>query len=243
MSEFERDQELEIMEEKEEAVEELSLWERLKYLIIEPSRTMRYLAEKPKVLFPILAIVVGFFLLMLPRKELILQFTKDQTLQKMAEAGSPMMDLPDNMLSFAVWTVILGAAFGPLLILLIKSLFTLILGKAVDGQGKFKAILSVLSFSYLVNVIGEVVRTVISMITQNFLVVTSPAALMSADQMGKPLYTLLASFDVFAIWYLILATIGVQYVHKISMKKSGMIVFGTWAVMIAVSISMTLIRG
>ncbi|MDF2546619.1 MAG: Yip1 domain protein [Anaerosolibacter sp.] len=240
MSEFENNTDVLMQEEKQ--IIELSWWERVKYLVIEPDKTMEYLSEKPKVLFPILVIIFGFALLILPKLDMLRTFTQDAMMTQYAAQGIDMDQLPANIIEIGYWTGIVTAVLIPFITMFMKSTIVHIISRISGGKGKFKAVLSVVGYGYLINLFGEGIRTIISVITNSYIVYTSSAAFLPDAAQGTALHTLFSTLDVFSIWYLVLATIGLAYVHQMSRKKAGFIVFGSWLVMVMFSVGMTFMK-
>jgi hypothetical protein len=242
MSEFENNTDVLMQEQEEKQVVALSWWERVKYLVIEPDKTMAYLSEKPKVLFPIFVTIFGFALLMLPKLDMLRTFTQDAMMTQYAAQGIDMDQLPANIIEIGFWTGVVTAVLAPFVTMFLKSMIVHIISRITGGKGKFKAVLSVVGYGYLINLLGEGIRTIISVITKSYIVYTSPAVFLPDAALGTPLHTFLATLDVFSIWYLILATIGLSYVHQVSRKKAGFIVFGSWLAMVIFSVGTTFMK-
>jgi hypothetical protein len=203
---------------------------------------MEYLAEKPKVLFPILMIFFGFSIFVLIKKDLIIEFTKNAMMRELVQKGMSIEDIPEQVLQFSTWGAVVGAMIGPFIGWFIKSVVVHVIAKITKGVGTFKASLSAVGYAYLIMLFGEGIRTIISLITQNAFVLTSPAVFLGDEQFGTPLYTIMSSLDIFSIWYLVVGSIGIAYVHKISRKKSSFIVFGSWAVAILFSLASAMMK-
>ncbi|MBB6217600.1 hypothetical protein HNQ80_003723 [Anaerosolibacter carboniphilus] len=240
MSESENNEAMLIQEEKQ--VVELSWWERLKYLLLEPSKTMEYLSEQPKVLWPMLVLLFGFPLLILPRIDIFRDFTQEAIMTQMAAQGNDINNLPAGTLEIAFRFAVGTAVVMPFIAMFVKSVVVHIISRITGGKGKFKTVLSVVGYGYLINFLGEGIRTVITMITKNYVVYTSPAVLLPDAAQGTALHTLLSALDVFSIWYLAIVTIGLSYVHQMSRKKAGAIVFGSWLLVVMFSVGSALMK-
>ncbi|KXG75658.1 Yip1 family protein [Thermotalea metallivorans] len=226
----------------EAAVIELSWWERLKYLLIEPSKTMEYLAKRPKILFPMVVVILGFLLLILLRMDIFKEFLQEQVMKQYETRGIHMEQVPEEIMHISFWTGIVGASLAPFITMLLKSGIVHVLSVVSGSKGKFKAVLSVIGYAYIINLLGEGIRTIIAMVTKNFVVYTSPAVFLPDTQAGTPVHTLLSSLDVFVLWYLAAATIGLAYTHSMNRKKAGIIVFGSWLVGVMISVVLAFIK-
>jgi len=232
------------LEEKEE-VGIFTWWERVKYTFIDPSKTMKYLAESPKVLFPVLCIIIGFFGFSFLKMDLFIEFTKEQlTLQMQGmDSFAGQTGVPDEFVNIAAWGAVGGATAGGMFLWFCKGLIIHLLAKAFKGTGRLKAALSVVGYAYLILLLGEGIRTIIALLTENYLVMTSLALFLPEIDIGSPLFSFLGSIDVFSIWYLVIVTIGLSHTHKINKDRSGIIVFGSWAVMVCLSVGVALLNG
>lgn len=228
--------------EEEEILVDLSAWELVKYLFSEPSKTMSCIAKKPKTLFPFLAILLGFTLMIFPRMGLLEEFLHTQLEENLAMQGMDISQMPPQIMKWTFISTIAAAVIGPVFIWFFKGLVVHILASITGSKGKLKAALSVIGYAYLIQLLGGGIQTIISIFTQNFLVHTSPAMFLSASQLATPLGTFLQALDVFAIWYLAVATIGIAYAYAMSQKKAALIVFGSWAAMVLFSVGSAMLK-
>lgn len=127
----------------------------------------------------------------------------------------------------------------------------------VQGKTTYFRLLSVVCYSYcLPNVVKALLQIplavmksaddidVIGYLQKSGLIQASPAAFVSPTK-NAALYTLLSFVDVFSIWFLILATIGVATVckKKLSMGSAAVVVFVPYLILMVFSVLMALIRG
>ena len=74
------------------------------------------------------------------------------------------------------------------------------------------------------------------------MVTMSLAAVVPNLEINTPLYILLASFDVFTIWYLMVSVVGISVVHKISKGKATVVAVSPWAIFIAFNVIMAMVK-
>ncbi|MGZ8709691.1 MAG: YIP1 family protein, partial [Thermoanaerobaculia bacterium] len=139
-----------------------------------------------------------------------------------------------------------SAYISPLFILVGMVIVATVLWGAcrlMGGQGQFLQALSVTLYAWIPRlVIGGIIGTVIIMTRGTVdpsamatVVKSSPAFLV--DMKEQPvLYSLLASFDLFAIWTVILLIIGFAAVSKLSKAKTAAIVITLWFVTVFVKL-------
>jgi len=204
-------------------VKKMNFIKRVSGVIFSPSETMKNLAEKPRVLFPIILIAVSMFLFMLVNFEMFKEFnliTIEETMAKMnfelapeqlaaqAELGSKISLFTAPLVSVLTWFiggVILFAAM-----------------KIFKGEGKLKQYLSVTGYSYVIAVLCYIVTSIVANLTGTFNMyasVTGLTSLLPQDMSGTFLYSFLSIFEVFNIWQYVVIGIGAAYVSKLDKKK------------------------
>lgn len=236
-----------VITQEEDKQSKLSLFQRIMKLFTDPVEVMNDISLKPKILVPILLILIIFMLMNVLKmdflKELMLEQFKVQMEGNPMEGNPNVSQLSESIIMNYVYFALIMASIGPLLAIFSKGLISHGIVQLFEGKGKIKTSISVVAFSYFIVVFGEVVRTIITLLTKNYMVMTSPAAIMSNEKMGTPLYILLSSLDVFTIWYLIVSMIGISIVHKISKGKAAVAVFAPWILLTVFNVAMAVIRG
>lgn len=204
-------------------VKKMNFIKRVSGVIFSPSETMKNLAEKPRVLFPIILMAVSMFLFILVNFEMFKEFnliTIEETMAKMnleltseqlatqAEFGSKISLFTTPLVTLVTWFiggVILFAAM-----------------KIFKGEGKLKQYLSVTGYSYVIAVLSLIVTSIVANLTGTFNMyasVTGLTSLLPQDMSGTFLYGFLSIFEVFNIWQYVVMGIGAAYVSKLDKKK------------------------
>lgn len=228
----------------ENAVKEpkLSFFQRMINVFVNPTKVMDDISIKPTMLVAVLLMLVVFTLLNVARLDLLKEFTMEQLELQMAQNPNAV-EMPEAFIMTTVYIGLISASLVPLFVVLFKGLITHGITRLFDGKGKMKQSFSVMAFSYFIVVFGEIIRTIIGLLTGSYLVTTSLASVIPNLEFNTPLYNLLAQFDVFSIWYLIVSMIGISIVHKISKGKAAVAVFAPWGVFVAYYVVMAMIRG
>lgn len=216
-------------------VKPFSWWERLKYIFISPSKAFENLKHHPKVLFPMLVILIGMLLLSLSRINVMKEFMREAAIQQYAQMGMEAPEGIDALLSMQVYGGIAGIIIGLVAVWLVKSALINAFSGFVNGTGTFKQAFSVITYSYFPVFLGNIIVTIISLVTKQYDILTSLAVFLPDSQMGTFFHTVLGNLDIFVIWYQILAIIGISKVYSISKKSSAVLVLGTWIVYILAS--------
>lgn len=221
--------------QNQDEVKPFSWLERLKYIFISPSKVFENLKHHPKVLFPMLVILIGMILLTLPRIDIMKEFMKEATIQQYAKMGIEMPAGTESLVDVQVYSTIIISIIMIIVVWLVKSALINAFSGFVNGTGTFKQAFSVIIYSYFPVLLGTVITSIISIITKEYNVLTSLAVFLPDSQVGTFLYTVLGSLDIFIIWYQILAIIGISKVYSISKKSSAILVLGTWIVFILIT--------
>lgn len=227
--------------ETKNAIKPFSWWERLKCVFISPSRAFENLKHHPKVLFPILVILIGMLVITLPRINMMKEAMREESIQQYAQMGIEVPEGIDAIITYGVYGAIAGSIIGAAIVWLVKSALINAFSGFVNGTGTFKQAFSVITYSYMPVLLGSIIVTIISLITNQYAILTSLAVFLPDSQMGTFLYSVLSYFDVFVIWYQILAIIGISKVYSISKKSSAILVLGTWIAYILINTGIGLI--
>jgi hypothetical protein len=108
---------------------------------------------------------------------------------------------------------LLGA---PIFLLLIAALGLFIVNVMFGAKTSFKVDFSVVCYAYLVGLVGGVLALAIVLFgdaeqfnPQNF-IPSNIGFFLNPREVSKPLYSLASSFDVFTVWFLIVASVGLS---------------------------------
>jgi hypothetical protein len=216
-------------------------------IYLAPSKVFTALKEKPRWVIPLVIILVVVALtavltVNLAREEITTRqeeamrergLTEEQMEQARQFTSGPVAVI-SGALSAAIFTVILLLVFT-----VVTNLFVPLFG----GESGFKKIFSVICFSSLVVVPSAILKLIMIAITKSPYVTTSLALLVPALGRGSFTYQLLAGFDFFIIWEMILVSIGISITNGITRKNAYVLVFVIWLVSIFVGIGLGQIFG
>lgn len=220
----------------------LSFFQRLLNVFINPKRIMENISVKPTVLIPILMMTAVFLLLNIARFDLFKEFSTQQLMDLGRVGNSEINELSQEIMMTSLYINTIIASLSPLIGIIFKGAVIFGIVQLFGGKGNFKSNISVVAFSYFILTLGEIIRTIIGLLTETYMVTTSLAAAIPNLQMGTPLYVLLGSIDVFSIWYLIVSTVGIAIVNGISKGRAAAAVFIPWLLLIAYNLAIAGIR-
>ncbi len=201
----------------------------------EPRKVFENLVIKPTWLLPFIIIAIlgiGFFYTTYPYimnqqverirdNDKISEEQKLVIIEKMTEKATP----PIWQLSLAPLGTIVTLAIVAVILFFV---FNVILG----GDSSFRRVFSVYCYSSLISIPAMIVKYPLIMIKKDIGIQTSLALLLSADSKNSFLYSILSSFDVFAIWQVILVSLGMGVLYKYSTKKAFSTVLVLWIIWI-----------
>jgi hypothetical protein len=137
-----------------------------------------------------------------------------------------------------VLAILLGLGTAPLiydiaivviLFFLISAVFMFIGNVLLGGRAKYKQVLSVYGYSYLIMaILGTIVKVPLILKQQTVKIDTSLAVLFSPESMSTALYNFIGSFDIFTVWFLIVFGIGFAVIYRFSKLKALTSVFTAW---------------
>ena len=217
-------------------------------VITEPSETFKGLAAKPpRILASYLVVlilgVVGYALTIpTVTSEALIRGSIESRLED-ANVTIPEEDL-DRQVEIGRT---IGAVSGLIVAVVLIFIITLIVvgiiqfvAQFLGGLGGFKQVFAVVCFAGIPNALGGIIKGFLLLTTdtsgldmtdlQAVQEALSPqislAIFVSRDQLF--LWTLFSTIDPFLIWSLVLTAIGVSVVHRVSMRKAGIISALIW---------------
>ena len=224
-----------------------NVFERVAGVLFSPGETFRDIARRPDIVGPLLLLVVFGFIataLILPRFDFE-AMTAQQTAAMKKQNPNMTDDDAERIAKFGKASATVMAWVSPLLQL---AWFALVAGvlllafRMFGGEGTFKQAFSVTLYSWIPRLLQSVVMVIVVLargtvdpMSMATVVKSNPAFLV--DMSEQPvLFSLLSSFDLFAIWSLVLFVIGFSAMAKTSKGKAAAIVVSLWLVTIAIKL-------
>jgi len=231
---------------KEESNVQPGFFKRLWWIFTSPGRLMAALSEKPKVLICMiigaLAMDIKYLVRMPLYKDMLRQAALAQAQSGLYEAYGIEMT-PEMIEATLPTTMISGLIAGPFTVILVSFLLAALIFfailKLMGGQGRYKAYLSVVVHANMINVLYTLLVIPISYITGSLHetpTLTSLATLLSPDQSGTLIYSILSAIDVFGIWYYAVLAIGFAAVSRLKKKHVYAVTAGVYLIGIIISV-------
>jgi len=205
-------------------------------IFMSPIKVFMALKEKPEWMIPFIIVLIVVAL----SAALTVSMTKETIIAKqeemMRERGMTDEQIEQALKvssgSLMVISSTIGAAVFIAIILLLFAFLVNLLIPVFGGTGAFRRVFSVVCFSALVMVPSALLKVILIAITRSPYVTTSLALFvpgLARDSFG---YKVLAGFDFFIIWEMILVSLGISITNEIERKNAFILVFLIWIVSI-----------
>lgn len=220
---------------------ESGTFEKIYNVFFAPRKTFESIDRKPDWLIPmviVVAIAVLFTIIIMP---IALPQQMEKQREKMEERGMAAEEI-DRAMAMGER---IGKTVGPIttgvvtiiFLLLIPGIFMFMGNIILGGKTTFKKLLSVFCYSSLIGSLNTIILLPMILSKKTMEVHFSLASFMSADVSESFLYQLLKKIDLFAIWQIIVAGIGVAVVYKFTTKKSIIMVASLYVIYMIVSLA------
>ena len=214
----------------------------LKNLIWEPSALFNDLKEKPTWLLPFIIIcLIG----------VTLAFILHPFQIKLLLANIPK-DIPEESATFMLHRVnkskYIGYSLIPLVTLLRLAIFSglILLGSYLFSDNlKYKQVFSIVSWSNIILILGGILNVIIiylegvnSINDPTDLATIGLSMFFNADSIDIVWFTLLSEISVFSVWFIILVSMGVKIIGRITTSKSAFISIFVWFIVTGFKVGM-----
>lgn len=204
-------------------VKKMKPLQRIAAVIVSPAAAMKDIEVSPKVLLPILAMIIAPVLLMLVNLEAYKETLREYMSNMAEQIGTSMTpEQIDMQVNIGSITGLVSTPVTQVLLWILGTAILFGLMKAFKGQGGFKQYLSVTGYAFVITILSYAVITISSFLTGQFSLevpVTSIASLLPVDLKGNFLYGMAKGFELFSIWQYVVIAIGAITVSKLESKK------------------------
>jgi hypothetical protein len=226
-----------------EAIQPKNFFSRLGGIYLSPKNTFQEISSSPRVLIPIIAlIVIGFLLSFYIANTVDLQAASVRQMEKLVEQGRITSEQMELMLpgseKVAAIRFLAGGAIANVIVALIIAGFAKLFSLFAGAQNRFKALFSVTAFTLIAI---SIIQTVLTILILHFkgsedLNIQDPTSIVASnlgavlenmlgeDALPKFAMGLAKAVDVFAIWKIVLLSIGCSAVSR-KLKTS---IAATW---------------
>ncbi len=204
----------------ESGVSEPSLLAKIAGVFLDPKRTFTSLDRKPDFIVPMVIMMVVALASAIILWPLIQELIAEQMSDAIAEGQVPAEQLETIQKSQRI-AALVGAPLGAALQILAIALVMFFAGNIlIGGQSSYKKILSVFAYTSLIGILASAVTIILAQSKGSMEVYTSLAALFPGSAKDTVLFKVAGVFDLFKIWELIVASIGMSIVYKVTTQKA-----------------------
>jgi hypothetical protein len=222
-------------ENPESQAEPLNPFVALVNVVMSPSETFEKLEKRPIWLVPLILFVVLSIIstaIFMPKFDFE-SAIRDQFARQGQEADEAQIQTFARIQKPIVYTT---AVLGTPFVLLVLALVYMLGFKAFGGLGVFGQYFSITVFAWVPQALKAIIGTIVVATRETIRVEEAQSLVMSnlgflADPVEQaPLFALLASFDVFTLWSIVLMVMGYGLVSKRPKGQSIGIVVGIWLI-------------
>ncbi|MGQ9535591.1 MAG: Yip1 family protein [bacterium] len=196
---------------------------------LNPRAVFVGIKEKPEWLLPLVTVLVVLTIISI----LTISITRDLITAQQIEAlkNRNMTDEQiEQALKFSSGPIMfifggLGAIINTLVILLIFAALLNLFIPMFGGEGSFKMVFSVVSFSALIKIPGNIIRFILVILKHSLQVSTSLALFVPNLDTHSFAYRLLNQFDFFILWEMCLVAYGIHLTNNVKKENSYILVF------------------
>lgn len=193
---------------------------RLAGIIFSPQETMVDLSIRPRIAFPIVAMVLALPLFYILRYPMFVEFTRK--IMEASMQGQAAQLPPGQLDALMQWIPAVQIGTAPISVLISWVIVAAIffgLIKLFKGEGRFVQLLSITGYAYTIYMLYLLVSLLVSFFSGE-LMLNDSLALLAPGLQGSYMYGLLRGIDFFGLWRYIVIIIGITAVSKLNYGKS-----------------------
>jgi hypothetical protein len=226
-------------------------------MFISPGQAFESIVRRPNFLAPLIVAVV---MAIAVTETMLHKIGMERIVLRSIELSSRASQMsPDQLQQAAHQGATIGAIFArvielvgvPIYLLLVAAVGLFIVNVMFGGKTHFKVDFSVACYAFLVSLVGSVLALVLILFgdpeqfnPSNF-IPSNPGFFLNPRETSKFLYTIASSFDIFTIWFLILAAMGLSIAsaRKVRTTPIFLTFMGLWLVWVLAKAGLSMIGG
>jgi hypothetical protein len=200
--------------ERDAAAEEYPLPRRAIDVFLAPGRLFEHFRTRTPWAGPLLiAVAVGLLIVMLIPQEMFVEQAR-QSLREAAGSGAALPD-PETVAGFARVAGAAGVVFGtPITAFAVAGVLALLFSILGGGEARYVQYLAVTTHTMLITSLGGLVTLPVQILTRDLGTRLSLGLLVPFLEPGSFAARLLNGIDVFALWALVVAALGVAVLNR-----------------------------
>lgn len=208
-----------------EETKQMGFFEKVLKIFTSPTQVFTELKDNPKVLQPILFLIV-LSILVVAISGPVNQIVQTKMLTLMSEKYG--MNIPQTSVASGSSSIIIGAVFAPvglLIGLLFISLLYWAFSKALKGKSTYKQVFCVAVYSSIITYVFSLISIALCLLMNTDVNPLSFGVLFPNGTYDSFVYDLLISITLYGIWAAIVSAIGLAVVNEFSKVKGYVITF------------------
>ncbi|KAE9637144.1 YIP1 family protein [Defluviitalea raffinosedens] len=200
----------------------LGFLSKLVKIFTSPTEVLENISHYPKILMPLIyssVIMIITYFIRMPLLEITQKKVSDLYLQKYGIDMSQNLQASDSI-------NYISAFLAPISIIVmwaIGGLFLWLLVKIFGGKSSVKQILSLYAHVMMISVTGSLIAAPIGLLLNTDIIIFSPVVFMPNGDISSFLYNFLMLAEVFSIWSMIIAGLGISILNEFS-KVKGIVI-------------------
>jgi hypothetical protein len=226
-------------------------------VFISPGRAFESVVRRPDFLTPLIIAIVAAIAV---TETMMAKIGMERIVRQSIELSGKASQMSAEQLQQAVHQ---GATIGgilarvaelvgaPVYLLMVAGVGLFIVNVMFGATTNFKVNFSLVCYAYLVGLVGMVLALVVILFgdaeqfnPQNF-VPSNVGFFLNPHETSKPLYTIASSFDVFTVWFLILAALGLSIAtaRKVRTLPIFLTFLGMWLIWVLGKAGLSMLGG
>ncbi len=226
-------------------------------VFISPGRAFESVVRRPDFLTPLIIAIVAAIAV---TETMMAKIGMERIVRQSIELSGKASQMSAEQLQQAVHQ---GATIGgilarvaelvgaPVYLLMVAGVGLFIVNVMFGATTNFKMNFSLVCYAYLVGLVGMVLALVVILFgdaeqfnPQNF-VPSNVGFFLNPHETSKPLYTIASSFDVFTVWFLILAALGLSIAtaRKVRTLPIFLTFLGMWLIWVLGKAGLSMLGG
>lgn len=205
-------------------------------IFLDPHRTFISLDKKPDFIVPLIIVAVFATIFTYFAMPVIFELQMEEMVRQAAENDIPLERIEKLANAGKIFGLISPPIFVFIGSMIISGILLFAGNIIIGGTQKFNKVLSIYCYSSLIGVISYIVKLPLIISKNSLEVYTSPALFFPTSAKETALFKVAAHLDIFTIWQLIVISIGMGIIYKITLQKSISTIGTMYVVYAAVSI-------
>ncbi len=220
---------------------DLSAVQRIVKIYSDPAAAFESIRKNPTWLIPVLLTILLAITMILSTSDLQVEAQKEAILssERMTEEQKDMI-LEGMEDSGPLKTQVLPAGMaviGTFIYFAIAAAIFMMIGNLImGGNTTYKQNFALFAWGSLIGIAEIIVKVPLMLSKGTYKVYTSLALLMDESESGTVLFQVFDAVDLFAIWKIVVFSIGFSVIYQISRKKGYMAIVPLYLIIVAISI-------